>query len=47
MALVAGRFPYHGLRYPKSDERPPFQTIEEFEGGSVTIREKKRVRGNA
>lgn len=27
MTLVAGRFPYHGLRYPKSDEKPPFATI--------------------
>ena len=24
-------FPYDGLRYPKSDEKPPFQTIEEIE----------------
>jgi integrase len=31
MALVAGRFPYHGLRYPKTDEKPPFQTIAEIE----------------
>jgi integrase len=31
MGLVAGRFPYEGLRYPKSDEKPPFQTGEEIE----------------
>jgi len=31
MGLVAGRFPYEGLRYPKSDEKPPFQTREEIE----------------
>ena len=31
MGLVAGRFPYAGLRYPKSDEKPPFQTREEIE----------------
>jgi integrase len=28
--LVAGRFPYVGLRYPKGDEKPPFQTREEI-----------------
>ena len=28
---MAGRFPYEGLRYPKSDEKPPFQTREEIE----------------
>jgi hypothetical protein len=31
MGLVLGRFPYHGLRYPKTDEKPPFQTVEEIE----------------
>jgi integrase len=31
MGLVSGRFPYHGLRYPKTDEKPPFQTVEEIE----------------
>ena len=30
MELVAGRFPYVGLRYPKGDEKPPFQTREEI-----------------
>ena len=31
MALVEGRFPYDGLRYPKMDEKPPFQTVDEIE----------------
>lgn len=31
MGLVAGRFPYEGLRYPKADEKPPFQTREEIQ----------------
>src|SRR5262249_2443867 len=30
MGLVADRFPYEGLRYPKADEKPPFQTREEI-----------------
>ncbi len=30
MKIVAGRFPYDGLRYPKTDEKPPFQTREEI-----------------
>lgn len=30
MGLVAGRFPYAGLRYPKGDEKPAFQTREEI-----------------
>ena len=29
--LVTGTFPNRGLRYPKSDEKPPFRTIEEIE----------------
>jgi integrase len=29
--IVAGRFPYDGLRYPKGDEKPPFQTVQEIE----------------
>ncbi len=29
--LVSGRFPVEGLRYPKHDERPPFQTREQVE----------------
>jgi integrase len=30
MGMVVGRFPYEGLRYPKGDEKPPFQTREEI-----------------
>ncbi len=49
MTLVAGRFPYHGLRYPKSDEKPPFQTIEEIKrriaaGGLTAAQEKELLR---
>ena len=29
--LLSGRYPYDGLCYPKSDEKPPFQTIQEIE----------------
>ena len=31
MKIVAGRYPYDGLRYPKSDEKPPFGTRAEIE----------------
>jgi hypothetical protein len=31
MDLVAGRFPNGGLRYPKRDAKPPFQTRAEIE----------------
>lgn len=31
MKIVSGRYPYDGLRYPKSDEKPPFQTRVEIE----------------
>jgi integrase len=31
MKIVVGRYPYDGLRYPKSDEKPPFQTRTEIE----------------
>jgi integrase len=31
MKLVQGRYPYEGLRYPKTDEKPPFQTRQEIE----------------
>ena len=27
MTLVAGRFPYHGLRYPKSDEKRDYSKV--------------------
>jgi integrase len=30
MGIVAGRYPYDGLRYPKSDEKPRFQTRQEI-----------------
>jgi integrase len=30
MKMVDGRYPYDGLRYPKSDEKPAFQTREEI-----------------
>ncbi len=29
--LLTGRFPNEGLVYPKTDEKPPFQTLEEIE----------------
>ena len=28
---VVGRFPSRGLRYPKADDKPPFQTWKEIE----------------
>ncbi len=31
MQIVSGRYPYDGLRYPKADEKPPFQTRVEIE----------------
>jgi integrase len=31
LKLVAGRLPAEGLRYPKSTEKPPFQTMAEIE----------------
>ena len=31
MTLTAGPFPSHGLRYPKTDEKPPFMTRSEIE----------------
>ena len=31
MGLTSGRFPNRGLRYPKSDEKPPFMTMAEIE----------------
>jgi integrase len=31
MKIVSGRYPYDGLRYRKTDEKPPFQTREEIE----------------
>lgn len=47
MGMVAGRFPYHGLRYPKSSEKPPFQTIDEIErrlnAGGITTAQYKEL----
>lgn len=47
MGMVAGRFPYDGLRYPKGDEKPPFQTIEEIErqiaAGGLDAAQKKEL----
>jgi hypothetical protein len=31
MQIVSGRYPDDGLRYPKADEKPPFQTRVEIE----------------
>jgi integrase len=31
MELTEGKFPNRGLRYPKSDEKPPFMTMSEIE----------------
>jgi hypothetical protein len=31
MKIVSGRYHYDGLRYPKGDEKPPFQTRREIE----------------
>jgi integrase len=31
MKIVSGRYPYDGLRYPKTDEKPPFQNRAEIE----------------
>jgi integrase len=31
MKIVSGRYPYDGLRYPRFDEKPPFQTRAEIE----------------
>jgi integrase len=31
MGIVSGRYPYDGLRYPKGNEKPPFQTRDEIE----------------
>lgn len=38
MGIVSGRFPYDGLRYPKGDEKPPFQTMDEIERQITTGR---------
>ena len=47
MGIVTGRFPYHGLRYPKTSEKPPFQTIDEIErrlkAGGITTAQRKEL----
>ena len=47
MGIVTGRFPYHGLRYPKSSEKPPFRTIDEIErrlkAGGITTAQRKEL----
>jgi integrase len=47
MGMVTGRFPYHGLRYPKSSEKPPFQTVDEIErrlkAGGITAAQRKEL----
>ncbi|SIO11507.1 Site-specific recombinase XerD [Singulisphaera sp. GP187] len=41
MKIVAGRYPYDGLRYPKSDEKPPFMTRTEIERQLPGLTEEK------
>jgi integrase len=47
MGLVKGAFPNRGLKYPKTTEKPPFQTWEEIErqiaAGGMTEREQKEL----
>jgi integrase len=47
MGIVTGRFPYHGLRYARSTEKPPFRTTEEIErrikAGGITTAQKKEL----
>jgi len=47
MKLVSGRFPYDGLRYPKTHDKPPFLTRQEIErrikGGGLTAAEKAEL----
>ncbi len=31
MGFVTGPFPNGGLKFPKADEKPPFQTWQEIE----------------
>jgi hypothetical protein len=48
MKLLTGRFPNDGLRYPKSVEKPPFQTRQEIErhlAGGLTAAEQARRLG--
>jgi integrase len=46
MKLLSGRFPNDGLRYPKTVEKPPFQTRQEIERhlqGGLTAAEQARL----
>ena len=47
MELVTGRFPNAGLRYPKTEEKPPFQTRDQIErqikGGGLKPHQKKEL----
>ena len=47
MKLVAGPFPNDGLRYPKTTEKPAFQTREEIKrriaAGELTDAEKAEM----
>ncbi len=43
MDLIAGKFPNGGLRYPKKDAKPPFQTRAEIERQSVGSTAKDRA----
>jgi integrase len=47
MGLVEGRFPSKGLSYPKSEEKPPFQTWDEIErqitAGRLTKKQQREL----
>jgi integrase len=43
MKIVSGRYPYDGLRYPKSDEKPAFQTREEIERQLPSLPQQKQA----
>jgi integrase len=47
MGMVSWRFPRDGLRYPKTDEKPPFMTREEIErqiaAGGLTPHQRKEL----
>ena len=43
MGLVSGRFPNSGLRYPKKDAKPPFQTRAEIERQVAGLSEKEQA----
>jgi integrase len=47
MGLVAGRFPNKGLRYPRTEEKPPYMTRAEIErqvaAGELTAHQKRML----